>query len=125
MHNGTDSEEAKLVASVGIAFLLAGTRLFHSVLDSILSFTALNAGRAGFGYGDWAVWFAWTVAGNVLGGLLLTSALRLVRSRGRVIDHRAANDVAVPAGVRRTAPSGDAASPQSAEVSTDGVDHPA
>lgn len=123
MHNGTDSEEAKLLASVGIAFLLAGTRLFHSVLDSILSFAALNAGRAGFGYGDWAVWFAWTVAGNVLGGLLLTSALRLVRSRGRVIDHRAANDVAVPAGVRRADRSAPGGSPEPPEVSTDSVDH--
>ena len=96
MHNGTDSEPAKLIASVAIGFLLAGTRLFHSVLDSLLAFVALNTRHAPFGYGDWAVWLAWVVMGNALGGLLLTSTLRLVRSRGRLLDHRAANDRSTP-----------------------------
>ena len=107
MHNGTDSEPAKLVASVAIGFLLAGSRLFHSVLDSLLAFSALNTGHAPFGYGDWALWLGWVVLGNALGGLLLTSALRLVRSRGRLIDHRAANDRPIPAG--SVAPAGQAA----------------
>jgi formate/nitrite transporter FocA (FNT family) len=97
MHNGTDDEGPKLLASVAIAFLLAGTRLFHSVLDSLLAFAALDTGHAGFGWADWAGWFAWAVAGNLVGGLVLTSALRLVRSRGRVIDHRIANHKRIPA----------------------------
>ncbi|MCU4183409.1 formate/nitrite transporter family protein [Acidiferrimicrobium sp. IK] len=96
MHNGTDSEPAKLIASVAIGFLLAGTRLFHSVLDSLLAFVALDTGRAPFGYLDWAGWVVWVVVGNVLGGLVLTSALRLVRSRGRLLDHRVANDLDTP-----------------------------
>ncbi|MGH9094690.1 MAG: formate/nitrite transporter family protein [Acidimicrobiales bacterium] len=96
MHNGTDSEMAKLMASVGIAFLLAGVRLFHSVLDSLFAFTAFAAGRAPFGYLDWLGWFAWAVLGNLVGGLALTSVLRLVRSRHRVVDHRVANERPVP-----------------------------
>jgi formate/nitrite transporter FocA (FNT family) len=90
MHNGTDSEVAKLIASVAVAFLLAGVRLFHSVLDTIVSFTALNTGHAPFSYLDWARWFGWAIFANLVGGLGLTTLLRLVRSRHRLADHRVA-----------------------------------
>ncbi len=93
MHQGTDSEPAKLIASVAIAFLLAGLRLFHSILDSLISFIALDTGRAPFGYLDWLGFFVWVAAGNVVGGLGLVTLLRLVRSRTQVGDRRAANDL--------------------------------
>ncbi len=99
MHNGTDSEPAKLLASIAIAFLLAGTRLFHSILDSLLSFAALDTGHAPFGYLDWLGWFGWAVLGNLIGGLALTSILRLLRSRHRLVDHRVANHRPVPSKV--------------------------
>lgn len=89
MHNGTDSDIAKVAASVGIAFLLAGVRLFHSILDSLLMFTALNTGHAPFGYLDWLGWFGWAVLANVIGGVGLTTVLRLLRSRRRLMDQRA------------------------------------
>ena len=90
MHNGTTSEIAKLVASVAIAFLLAGVQLSHSILDSLLAFVALDTGRASFGYLDWLSWLGMALAGNVIGGLSLTTLLRLVRSRRRLPDHRLA-----------------------------------
>lgn len=90
MHNGTTSEMARLVASVAVAFLLAGARLSHSILDSLLAFVALDGGRASFGYADWLSWLGMALAGNVLGGLSLTTLLRLVRSRRRILDHRLA-----------------------------------
>jgi formate/nitrite transporter FocA (FNT family) len=93
MHQGTESDAAKLVASVAIAFLLAGVRLFHSILDSLLAFVALDTGRAPFGYLDWLGFLVWVLLGNIVGGLGLTTLLRLVRSRARIIDHRAANDL--------------------------------
>jgi formate/nitrite transporter FocA (FNT family) len=93
MHHGTDSEVARLIASVAIAFLLAGTRLFHSVLDSLLAFLALDTGHAPFGYLDWVGWVAWVVLGNLVGGLGLTTLLRLVRSRQRLMDQREGNDL--------------------------------
>jgi formate/nitrite transporter FocA (FNT family) len=100
MHHGTDSEVARLVASVAVAFLLAGTRLFHSVLDSLLAFLALDTGHAPFGYLDWVGWVAWVVLGNRVGGLGLTTLLRLVRSRQRLMDQREANDLPrTPAGL--------------------------
>ena len=92
MHNGTDEMLPKMVASIAIAFLLAGVHLFHSVLDSLLAFTALCTGHAPFGWLDWIAWFGWVVAGNLVGGLFLTTVLRLVRSRRRLADYREAND---------------------------------
>ncbi|MDA8035190.1 MAG: formate/nitrite transporter family protein [Actinomycetota bacterium] len=97
MHNGTDSDVAKLVATVGIAFLLAGVRLFHSILDSLLAFAALETGHAPFGYLTWLRWLGVVVAGNMLGGLGLTTLLRLLRSRQRLLDHRLAVQRAVEA----------------------------
>ncbi len=91
MHNGTDSEVARLIASVAVAFVLAGIRVFHSVLDSLLAFVALDTGRASFGYAAWAAFLGFVVLGNMVGGLGLTTLLRLVRSRARLRDHRIAN----------------------------------
>jgi len=91
MHNGTDSEVGKLLASVAVGFLIAGTRLFHSVLDSLLAFCALNTFHAPFGYLDW---FGGSHGplGNLVGGLGLTTLLRIIRSRSRLTDYRVAND---------------------------------
>ncbi|CAL9473006.1 hypothetical protein SUDANB6_02878 [Streptomyces sp. enrichment culture] len=80
MHHGTDSMLGKITASVVAAFVLAGFALWHSILDSLIAFAGLHTGRTAYGYADWLVWLAWAVLGNVVGGLLLTTALRLVRS---------------------------------------------
>jgi formate/nitrite transporter FocA (FNT family) len=88
MQQGTDSDPARLVAAVAGGFLLAGTQVFHSVLDSLLIFTALTGGPAPYGYGDWAQWFLYTTVFNVVGGLGLVTLLRLVRSKERVQKER-------------------------------------
>jgi formate-nitrite transporter family protein len=88
MQLGTDDVTAKVVAAIGGAFVLAGLQLAHSVLESLLIFTALHAG-APFGYADWAGWFGWTVLGNVVGGVGLVTLLRLVRSREMLAERRA------------------------------------
>jgi formate/nitrite transporter FocA (FNT family) len=87
MQQGTDSEPAKLVASVAGGFLLAGLQLFHSVLDSLLIFGAIQAG-APITYLQWLAWFWYTVVGNIVGGVVLVTALRLVRTRRLVSDRR-------------------------------------
>jgi len=98
MHNGTDSDGARIVALVAIAFLLAGLGLFHSVLDSLIAFVALDTGHAPFGYLAWVKWLGWIVFANLVGGLALTTLLRLVRSRQRLLDHRSAIAERVAAG---------------------------
>jgi formate/nitrite transporter FocA (FNT family) len=52
-------------------------------LDSLLILGALYTGEATFGYLGWMQWLSYTVAGNVIGGLVLGTMLRLVRSKDR------------------------------------------
>ncbi|MGH9089367.1 MAG: formate/nitrite transporter family protein [Acidimicrobiales bacterium] len=91
MHTGTANEVARVFASVATAFLLAGMRMFHSILDSLLIFTALQSPHAPFGYGEWFEWFSWVMLGNLIGGIGLVTMLRLVRANRRVSDHREAH----------------------------------
>lgn len=92
MQHGTDDMLAKIVTAVAAAFLLAGLEMFHSILDSLLIFGALHTGDASFGYLDWLRWFSYTVAGNIVGGLVLVTMLRLVRSKERLAESRAGDD---------------------------------
>jgi formate/nitrite transporter FocA (FNT family) len=92
MQHGTDAMVGKIAAAVAGAFLLAGLQLFHSILDSLLIFGALFTGDAPFGYLDWLAWFAYTVVGNVVGGLVLVTMLRLLRSKDRLLQERDAAD---------------------------------
>ncbi|NVN51985.1 formate/nitrite transporter family protein [Mycolicibacterium hippocampi] len=88
MQHGTDSVPGKIAAAVAGAFLLAGLQMFHSILDSLLIFGALFTGDAPFGYVDWLGWFGYTLAGNIAGGLILVTLLRLVRSKDRLQEER-------------------------------------
>jgi formate-nitrite transporter family protein len=88
MQHGTDSVPGKIAAAVAGAFLLAGLQMFHSILDSLLIFGALTSGDAPFGYFDWLAWFGYTLAGNVVGGLVLVTLLRLLRSKDRLLEER-------------------------------------
>ena len=90
MQHGTDDMFAKILAAVAAAFLLAGLEMFHSILDSLLIFGALHTGDAAFGYLDWLTFFAYTVIGNMIGGLGLVTLLRLLRSKERIEDERRA-----------------------------------
>jgi formate/nitrite transporter FocA (FNT family) len=89
MQHGTDSMPAKILAAVAAAFLLAGLQMFHSILDSLLIFGAIQTGDAPFGYVDWLTWFSYTTVGNMVGGLGLVTLLRLVRSKDRLEIERA------------------------------------
>jgi formate/nitrite transporter FocA (FNT family) len=89
MQQGTDDDVARIVAAVAIAFVIVGTGLLHSVLDTLIIFVAIHAGQPGISYGTWLPWLGFVVAGNLLGGLVLTTLLRLIRSRERIEQWRA------------------------------------
>jgi formate-nitrite transporter family protein len=91
MQHGTDDMMAKIAAAVAAAFLLAGTQMFHSILDSLLIFGAIHTGDASFGYADWGKFLTLAVLGNMAGGLGLVTVLRLLRSKDRLADEREAN----------------------------------
>jgi formate/nitrite transporter FocA (FNT family) len=90
MQHGTDDMVAKIVAAVAAAFLLAGTQMFHSILDSLLIFGAIHTGDASFGYAEWGKFLLLAVLGNMAGGLGLVTVLRLLRSKDRLVDEREA-----------------------------------
>jgi formate/nitrite transporter FocA (FNT family) len=90
MQHGTDDMMAKIVAAIAAAFLLAGTQMFHSILDSLLIFGAIHTGDATFGYADWGHFLLLTVLGNMAGGLGLVTVLRLLRSKDRLAEERQA-----------------------------------
>lgn len=81
MVQGTASVGAKLVAVSSIAFVLAGTPLFHAVVSSLEMFGALQV-SATFGYLDWLGAFGVSVAGNIVGGVGLVTVMRLVQAHG-------------------------------------------
>ncbi|MEH1098898.1 formate/nitrite transporter family protein [Micromonospora sp. CPCC 205561] len=91
MQHSTESLGVRLVPALLFGALLAGGELFHSVLDSILMFAALTAGRAPFGYLDWLGALGWSVLGNVVGGVGLVAFLRLARVPHQLAEERARN----------------------------------
>ncbi|MEV8267251.1 formate/nitrite transporter family protein [Microbacterium sp. NPDC076911] len=83
MQEGAHSEMPKIAAAVVGGFVLAGFQLFHSILDSLFAFGAIVSG-ADISYLDWAGWFFPVLALNLLGGVALVTALRIVRG-GRAL----------------------------------------
>ena len=90
MQQGTSSDVARIIAAMAAGFLLAGLQLFHSILDSLLIFGAIHAG-ADVSYVAWIEWFGYTVAFNIIGGVVLVTVLRLVRTKELVKSERHRN----------------------------------
>jgi formate/nitrite transporter FocA (FNT family) len=92
MQHSTDDLGIKIVPAVFMSFVLVGAQLFHSVLDSILMFAGLLTQHAPYGYADWVSALAWSVLGNVIGGLFLVTSVRLLRVPHRVRESRSESD---------------------------------
>lgn len=90
MQHATDSLGVRIVPAILFGALLSGGQLFHCVLDSLLMFGALISG-APFGYGDWFGALGWSALGNVVGGVVLVTAIRLLRVPHRVEESRREN----------------------------------
>lgn len=79
MERGARSELGKIIAVVGIAFLLAATPLNHVIVVSAEMFAALHTGDVPFGYLDWVRIAGIAAITNAIGGLLLVTTLRLAQ----------------------------------------------
>ena len=88
MQHGTESAGLKLVPAVTGGFLLAGAQLNHAVVNSLLIFSALHTGRAPFGYADWAATAGLAAVGNVVGGVVLVTLLRVLQVPHTVKEER-------------------------------------
>ena len=91
MQHATDDLGVKLVPAVLMSFVLVAGQLFHSVLDSILMFAGLLSGGADYNWADWFAALLWSAFGNLVGGLVLVTAVRLLRVPHRVKEERREN----------------------------------
>jgi formate/nitrite transporter FocA (FNT family) len=87
MQKGAKAETVRVVAAVGGGFLLAGLQLFHSILDSLLIFGAIQSG-VDIDVLQWLGWFSYTLVFNIVGGIALVTALRIVRTKELVAHWR-------------------------------------
>lgn len=88
MQHATENLGVRLVPAVLMSFVLVGAQLFHSVLDSILMFAGLLTGNADYGYLDWLGALGWSAFGNLVGGLVLVTGIRLLRIPHRLAESR-------------------------------------
>jgi formate/nitrite transporter FocA (FNT family) len=88
MQHATESLGVQLVPAVLLSFVLVGAQLFHSVLDSIFMFAGLLTGHADYSYADWVGALGWSALGNLIGGLVLVTAVRLLRVPHRIKEAR-------------------------------------
>jgi formate/nitrite transporter FocA (FNT family) len=93
MQHTTESVAARLTVAVTTGFLLAAGRLDHAVVASLLMFCALHTSHPGFTYLDWARAAAWAALGNLVGGVLLVTVLRLLQVPHRVALERSRPEV--------------------------------
>jgi formate/nitrite transporter FocA (FNT family) len=78
MERNCDTQGPQVVAAVAAGFVLAAVPLNHVIVNSLEMFAALHTG-AGFGYLDYARLASWWALGNMIGGLLLVTLVRLVQ----------------------------------------------
>jgi formate-nitrite transporter family protein len=100
MQHGTKSMGTRLVPAVTAGFLLGAARLNHAIVNSLLMFAALHS-QASFGYLDWAKTAGFAAVGNIVGGVGLVTALRVLQVPHKVAEERQNAAVGVPIGDRR------------------------
>jgi formate/nitrite transporter FocA (FNT family) len=101
LERSTPAVMAKLLVAISVAFVLAAAPLNHVVVVSQEMFAALQAG-APFGYRAWAAVAAWYTLGNIIGGVVLVTGLRLVQvGMGRIAEERAVTEEEAESGGAR------------------------
>jgi formate/nitrite transporter FocA (FNT family) len=101
MQHTTTSVGVRLVPAVTAGFLLAGAQLNHAIVNSLLMFAGLHTGRAPFGYLEWAQTAGFAAVGNIVGGVVLVTLLRLFQTPHVVAEERDNPALGVPMGDHR------------------------
>lgn len=104
MQHGSATTLGKVVAAVAAAFLLAAGGLNHTIVASLVMFAALHTGHAPFGYLDWLQSALWAALGNVAGGVLLVTLLRVGQAPHVLLRERRNPAPGVPIGDNRRVP---------------------
>lgn len=89
MQHATENLGVQIVPALLMGSLLAGAELFHCVLDSLFMFAGMFAG-ADISVGAYLAALGWSALGNLIGGVGLVTAIRLLRVPRRVHEAREA-----------------------------------
>lgn len=87
MQHSTESLGVQIVPAVLFGFLLVGAELFHCILDALFMMGAMFSG-ADISIGTFVVQVSWAVLGNIIGGIGLVTALRVLRVQTRLEETR-------------------------------------
>lgn len=87
MQHSTESVGVQVVPAFLFGALLVGAELFHCVLDGIFMIGAVIAG-GDVGLGQWFMGVSWAALGNIVGGVGLVTALRVLRTAPRFKQER-------------------------------------
>ena len=88
MQSGSAEMLPKIIAAVAVGFLLGAGHLYHLIVGSLMLFGSIHIGYPGINYADWLGWFWWVLIANMVGGLILVTMLRLIRSKDRLFEER-------------------------------------
>lgn len=87
MFQGTNNDVVVAFIAVIAGLLLVGLGMLHGALSSIVIFGAIQVGAAT--YTDWLLWFLWVTPLNALGGLVVITLPRLIRTMELIKKERA------------------------------------
>ncbi|MDN5632264.1 MULTISPECIES: formate/nitrite transporter family protein [Kocuria] len=79
MQQGTNEDMMTAVISLIGGLLVVGLGMLHGALNSIVVFGAMHTGWD-YSYLDWLGWFAWVIPLNMVGGMVIISLPRLLRT---------------------------------------------
>ena len=88
MSQGTSNDVVTALISLISGLLVVGLGMLHGALNSIVIFGAMHLGAA-ISYSDWFVWFLWVIPLNMVGGLVIITLPRLIRTLELIKKERA------------------------------------
>ncbi|WP_309130882.1 formate/nitrite transporter family protein [Brevibacterium sp.] len=80
MQQGTENDVVSAIVCMSTGLLVIGFGMLHGAINAIVIFTAMLAG-AEISILDFLQWFAIVIVFNMLGGLLIISLPRIIRTR--------------------------------------------
>lgn len=79
MSQGSSNEVVHVVIALIDGLLVVGLGMLHGALNSVIIFGAMHAGAA-ISYTDWFLWLLWVIPLNMIGGLVIITLPRLIRT---------------------------------------------
>jgi formate-nitrite transporter family protein len=95
-HGSIKHDFSSLIGTIAVAFVLAAAHLNHVVVATCELFIGILTGNAAFGYVDWLRVAAIAIVSNLIGGVVLTTAMRLFQVGGKEVRKERQRNAADP-----------------------------